>query len=272
LIALLTEFFPEYATVWGNVTCASSLELLKTYTFPSDIMSVSKSRLLEDIVAATRGRESDELMAKMLKAANRSVGVREGLNVVRMRISNLADDLTHFDRTKVMIDAELETVMDKLQLGKVLQSMPGVGTVVSAGFIGEIGDISRFSNWKQVRRLAGYNLVKNSSGQHKSKTKISKRGRPYLRYILYTAGESACLWNPEMQDYYRYLMERKHNPLKRNQALVAVGLKVMRILFHLAKTGEAYDPNKALGEVRIQQIASLGQSFGVHTMDDNRVA
>jgi len=42
-----------------------------------------------------------------------------------------------------------------------------------------------------------------------------------------------------------------------HQAYVATGLKVMRILFHLAKSGESYDPSKALGAVRQQQIASL---------------
>ena len=33
------------------------------------------------------------------------------------------------------------------------------GPVISAVFIGEVGDVSRFDNWKQVRKLAGMNLV-----------------------------------------------------------------------------------------------------------------
>ena len=60
-----------------------------------------------------------------------------------------------------------------------------------------------------------------------------------------------------MNKFYRYLCDRKNNPLNWNQAYVATGLKIMRILFHLAKTGEEYDPNKALGAARLQQIASL---------------
>ena len=75
--------------------------------------------------------------------------------------------------------------------------------------------------------------------------------------MLYMAGECGCRCNPEMHKFYRYLRDRKNNPLNGNQALVATGLKIMRILFHLAKTGELYDPGKALGAVRIQQIASL---------------
>jgi len=193
----------------------------------------------------------------MIKASSRSIGVKEGLRTVRLRMLSLIDELQYFEEKKEAIEAELESAMGTLQLGKVLQSMIGVGPIISAAFLGEVGDISRFSNWKQVRSLAGLNLVENSSGKHKGKTKVSKRGRPYLRHMLYLAGECGCRCNPEMHKFYRYLRDRKNNPLNGNQALVATGLKIMRILFHLAKTGESYDPSKALGAVRIQQIASL---------------
>jgi len=258
LIAMLDEFFPEYSTIWSNVTCPTSLKLLRTYTFPSDIQSVPRGKLLGDIREASNGTEGDKLAAEMIKTASRSIGVKEGQTAARLRILNLIDDLEYFGAKAVSIEAGLERVMDKLELGKVLQSMSGVGPIISAAFMGEVGDISRFANWKQVRSLAGLNLVENSSGMHKGKTKVSKRGRPYLRHMLYLAGECGCRCNSEMRAFYRYLRDRKENPLNSHQAFVATGLKIMRILFHLAKTGESYDPGKALGETRLQQIASLG--------------
>lgn len=257
LIALLDEYFPEYAAVWSSVTCPTSLELLKTYAFPSDILSAAKEQLLEDIREASGGTEGSKLAEEMIQAAKRSVGVKEGKRVTRIRMLSLIDELAYFDEKKEEIESELEAVMNTLQLGTVLQSMLGVGSIISAAFLGEVGDINRFSNWKQVRSLAGLNLVENSSGKHKGKTKVSKRGRPYLRHMLYLAGECGCRCNPEMRAFYRYLRDRKNNPLNGHQAFVATGLKIMRILFHLAKTGEHYDPGKALGTVRLQQIASI---------------
>jgi len=257
LIALLDEFFPEYATVWSDVTCPTSLELLKIYAFPSDITSAPRDKLLKDIRMASNGKEGIRLMEKMISAASRSIGVKEGLRAVRLRMLSLIDEQYYYEDKKADVEAKLEAVMDTLQLGKVLQSMLGVGAIISAAFMGEVGDISRFTNWKQVRSLAGLNLVENSSGQHKGKTKVSKRGRPYLRHMLYMAGECGCRCNPEMHKFYRYLRDRKNNPLNSQQAFVATGLKIMRILFYLAKTGERYDPSKALGAVRTQQIASL---------------
>ena len=52
-------------------------------------------------------------------------------------------------------------------------------------FVGEVGDINRFDSYEQIRRYAGLNLVENSSGTHKGKSTISKRGRSLLRSILY---------------------------------------------------------------------------------------
>ena len=260
LIALLDEFFPEYATVWSNVTCPTSLGLLTIYSFPSDIITAPRDKLLKDIRMASNGTEGARLMNKMIRASSCSIGVKEGLQAVRLRMRNLIDELHYFEKKKVEIEAALASVMDSLQLGEVLQSMLGVGSIISAAFVGEVGNIGRFTNWKQVRSLAGLNLVENSSGKHKGKTKVSKRGRPYLRHMLYMAGECGCRCNPEMNKLYRYFRDRKNNPLNANQAFVAVGLKVMRILFHIAKTGERYDPSKALGAVRLQQIASIGDT------------
>jgi len=211
----------------------------------------------EDIRKASSGKEGIKLMDEIVQAASKSVGVREGLQAARVRILNLIDELEYFEKKKTTIEAELGYVMETSQLGEVLQSVAGIGPIISAAFLGEVGDVSRFDNWKQVRSLAGLNLVENSSGQQRSKTKVSKRGRPYLRHMLYLAGESSCMHNREMNKYYRYLRDRKNNPLSGSQAIVATGLKIMRILFHLAKTGERYDPGKALGTTRTQQIERL---------------
>ena len=147
--------------------------------------------------------------------------------------------------------------MADTELNEYFESMKGIGAVISAVFLGEIGDVSRFDNWKQVRRLAGLNLAEQSSGKHKGKTKITKRGRPMLRNILYLAGVTTVNHNSEMRQLYSYLLKRPSNQLKKNQALIAVGLKVMRIMFYMAKNKEKYDANKALGEARIKQIQEL---------------
>ena len=257
IVAVMDEFFPEYGKIWGKVTCPTSREIMKEIAFPDEILSANSNDLRLLIKKASNGTEGDKLMNELISAAMVSIGVREGLKGAKTKLVRLIEELEFYEKRVTELEMELDAVMDTLELGEVLQSMKGIGTVISAGFIGEVGNVIRFDSWKQVRKLAGLNLVENSSGQHIGKTKISKRGRPYLRHMLFMAGEACFLHNSEMKQYYYCLRRRNKNPLGHNQALVAVGLKVMRIMFYMAKNKERYDPEKALGEVRQQQIFSL---------------
>jgi len=63
-----------------------------------------------------------------------------------------------------------------------------------------------------------------------------------------------------MRQYYQYLKKRLKNPLNKKQALVATGLKIMRILFYMLKNNEKYNPEKTLGDVRKLQIESLANT------------
>jgi len=192
IIAVLDEYFPELALVWKDVICVTSLTIMKEIAFPAEILKISKTELIAVIKEASNGTEGEKLATGLVKAAHNSVGVQEGQRAAKSRLLRLIGELEYYQVRLTDVEKELEAVMAKSDLSEILQSMKGVGTVISAAFLGEVGEISRFDDWKQVRRLAGLNLVENSSGQQKSKTKISKRGRPYLRHMLYMAGISGC--------------------------------------------------------------------------------
>ena len=257
LVAVVDEFFPELGTIWERVTCPTSREIMKQFAFPSEIVSVDKSEIIKLIKIASNGTEGEKLANELINVAKVSIGVQEGLKSAKLKLLRLIEELKFYEERVAVLESELETVMDTLELGEILQSMKGIGPVISAAFVGEVGEASRFESWKQVRKLAGLNLVEQSSGQHIGKTKISKRGRPYLRHMLYMAGKGCCRHNLEMRQYYQYLRRRETNPLGGNEAVIAVGLKVMRIMFYMAKNKEMYDPKRALGDVREQQILSL---------------
>ena len=196
IIAVLDEYFPELSKIWKDVTCKEALAILKKASFPQEILSLSKSDLTAIVKEASKGTESDKMTEKLMKSAKVSIGVREGARAARSRLLRLIGELEFYQLRLLDVESELEAVMDKSEHSEILRSMKGIGVVISAAFLGEVGDVTRFDDWKQVRRLAGLNLVENSSGKQKSGTKISKRGRPYLRHMLYMAGNSCLLHNP----------------------------------------------------------------------------
>ena len=74
---------------------------------------------------------------------------------------------------------------------------------------------ARFDNPRQMSRMAGYNLVEDSSGKNKSGTKISKRGRKNLRSVLYQMSLTMVATYDEMKQLYQYLKTREKDPLRK---------------------------------------------------------
>jgi transposase len=128
----------------------------------------------------------------------------------------LAEELELINRQLTEIEIEMEKTLKKTGLAKYLFSITGVGVVSLAMCLGEMGDPLRFEAARQMSRLAGYNLIEDSSGKNKSGTCISKRGRKHLRSILYQMALTMVATNAEMKQLYHYLKTRKNNPLKKN--------------------------------------------------------
>jgi len=126
----------------------------------------------------------------------------------------------------------------------------GVGLITAAGFVAEIGDISRFEHPRQIQKLAGLNLKENSSGKHKGKSSISKRGRRRLRTLLFQAMMPIVAKNEEFRELHQYYTTRSQNPLKKKQSLVLLSCKLIRVFFALLTKGVAYDPQKMLKDIK----------------------
>ena len=97
--------------------------------------------------------------------------------------------------------------------------------------IAEVGDIGRFTDPKQIQKLAGLEIVKKSSGKKKGQPRISKRGRRKLRRTMYESARVLINWNPAFQDVFLYYRNRKKNPLGGMQAKIAVACKAIRIFY-----------------------------------------
>ena len=129
-----------------------------------------------------------------------------------------------------------------------LLAIKGVGTITIAGFIAEVGDIRRFKLPKQIHKYAGLELVENSSGKHKGRTRISKRGRRKLRKILYQVMVPLAR-NKEFRTIYDYYVTRVKNPLKRRQAMIAVSCKLIRVFYAVLTKGVDYDRFKMMSDI-----------------------
>ena len=153
-----------------------------------------------------------------------------------------------------MVEQELELQLKETGYYESLISIQGIGIVSASMFVGEVGEINRFDSYEQIRRYAGLNLVENSSGTHKGKSTISKRGRSLLRSILYKMAFTMVSTNKEIKELYKYLTTRKDNQLKKKQALVAVIGKILQIIYAVTTKNEEYKATRVFTQNRLEQL------------------
>jgi transposase len=256
LHAILDEFFPEFVAVFKNPLGKMALLMLSECPFPADLLRLPEKQLIGKMKAVADFRIRYQPIRMLREQATNSIGVKEGLEAARLRLRSLLREVRFWHEQLQETEAAMGRAVAQTGIGQFLLSIPGVGLITVAGFLGEVGDVTRYKDWRQVRKLAGLNLAENSSGKHNGQKRISKRGRRYLRCLLYQVSLTLVVHNREFKALYAHFKTRQQNPLKTKQALVAVACKLLRVMFHLATESMMYDPAKVLGLVRESQLTA----------------
>lgn len=124
----------------------------------------------------------------------------------------------------------------------ILQSAPGVGTVVTATFIAEAYALLRLRDDDGLRAVTGVAPVRRQTGKN-------KRGTVSMRYACNGRLRNACYhWarvstrvDDAARHYYAALRGRGHS---HGRALRSVADRWLRVLIAMLKTGTLYDPTR----------------------------
>ena len=255
ITAVMDEFFPEYAEVFKcPLSGKASRHILKNCPFPKFILALGEDGVTDEIRKAVRKTVGRKKAARLVEAAKDSIGVDYGEESARLKLRLMLEELELLEKQTEELEGEMEAALGKTDYAEFLLSIKGIGIVTLAACLGELGEPTRFDNPRQMSRMAGYNLVEDSSGKNKSGTKISKRGRKNLRGVLYQMALTMVATNGEMKQLYHYLKTRKKDPLRKMQALIVISKKILTLIHTLAKKKESYDPDKVFGHVRREQM------------------
>lgn len=91
--------------------------------------------------------------------------------------------------------------------------------------------------------------MENSSGKHKGKTRISRRGRRRLRHGLFMAMITILAKNPEFRMLHHKNLTRAKNPLTKMQSIIALCGKLIRVFYGILRTGANYSAEKMLSDI-----------------------
>jgi transposase len=120
----------------------------------------------------------------------------------------------------------------------LLQSITGIGPILSCYLIANIHPITRFDNKRKLRRYAGVIPVFKQSGEHISKGHLPKTSsRKLLRWALIQAANTIAKTQTPLGSYYRRKKKQKKNT---GIAKVAVASSLIDIIYKVLTTKEPY--------------------------------
>ncbi len=242
--ALVDQLFPELSRN-ANLFTKSMLQLLLKAPSRKRIKNM-KAKKIQRILDEAGGGKSKITGQMILTWAKASIGVdnvhHETILQSRIRrLLHVQEELEYIQKQieKTMCEEGFQDSVD------TLTSVPGIGQNTAAAFIGEIGHIERFENVKQLCAYIGFDPAIGKSGSSVDiKGGISKRGHRTLRSILWLMSRGVVQYLPHFKRYY----EKKRQEGKAyRQAMVAVGNKLLRLIFSLLKHHTRFDPNRVIG-------------------------
>jgi transposase len=127
--------------------------------------------------------------------------------------------------------------LEEIPYSHSILSLRGMGKVTVAGLIGEVGDFREFGTISEITKLAGLDLFEISSGKHRVQRRISKRGRPLMRKLLFYAAINVVKTNGILHKPYQEMLSRGMLKVK---GLIAIARKLLRIVFALARDNTVY--------------------------------
>jgi len=120
---------------------------------------------------------------------------------------------------------------------QTLTTIPGIGPVLAATILAEIGEVSRFPSADHLVAFCGLALSESQSGQAPAHRPLSRRGSTRLRAAFYQAAFVATEYDPHLGAYYQ---RRVRQGLTKRRALLSVARKLVRISYALLKSGQPY--------------------------------
>jgi transposase len=241
LVVLFPEFVRFLPTLPGRTDLGEPavLRLLSPFSsaralaqVPLDVLS----GVLGDLSGGRWGPDHAHALQELARrstASSRAVAARRG--VARTLAQQLLELAAHISE----LEAAIAELLKDDATGRQLQSIPGIGPQGAATIRAELGDVSRFSRVDEVVAYAGLDPRTHQSGAFVGQKHLSQRGPGALRHALYLAAFVAARCAPEWRLRYQRLLDRGR---AKKEAYTILARALLRVIFHLLRTGHAYDP------------------------------
>ena len=228
LTSYVDQVFPELQYFFkSGIHHKGCYALLKEAPSPEAIASMHLTHLTHLLKSASHGHFKRETAVELRVLAQKSVGNSD--KSLSIQVTHSIEQIELLDRQLEQIESEMTDIVKSLD--SVIMTIPGIGYVNGGMILGEIGDITRFTNPSKLLAFAGLDPSVYQSGNFEAKhTRMSKRGSRALRYALINAAHNVVKNNKTFQDYYNQKMSEGRSHYN---ALGHCAGKLVRIIYKM---------------------------------------
>ncbi len=148
-----------------------------------------------------------------------------------VRVESLRDLLEIYDRELAMLDRKIAARLEGDKGYHAIQAIPGVGPVLAAVFVAEIGDVGRFADARRLASWAGL-----TPRHRESDTKVRRGTKMGPALVRWAAIEAVARGRGPsvLRQHWRSVAERRGHKIGR----VAAARKLVTLVYYGLRDGE----------------------------------
>jgi len=152
------------------------------------------------------------------------------------KVTSLRQLTGEFSTEITMLSAVIADLLAADRGYQVIQQLPGIGPVLAAVIIAEIGEVTRFKNAGQLCSWAGLTPRRRESDTKVTRGRVTKQGSRMLRWALIEAVQRAgpnCVTGAA-----RNAIIARRGKKARNIAKVAAARRLLTLIFYGLRDGQ----------------------------------
>lgn len=240
---LLDLCIPEHERFYTNKADRYNKKYITLFEYlphTEYIQTTRIDRIANILNLAFEWKYTERLTKEAIKLKGISKNSYSGVHKHSNEVANLQQTITIL---RTLLSNQEKAKNRMIALGKqakeykYINSVFGIGEQSASQLIAELGDLSRFKNYKQINAYCGLEPSVYQSGKAFYNGRITKSGNPFARKVLYTTimgiVKASRVHMPEHPINVYYTNKKENKSTK--ESVIATSTKLIRILFSLCK-------------------------------------
>lgn len=260
----LRVIFPNYSSIFSDITCKTSIAILTEFSSPKAILNADKDKLIELISKHSRKglAHSEKVYKKLIDAADEALYIGIKSTSLFVKLTNTITIIKAFEKQIESLLTEIYSLLESDKIPKqfkknimLIYSIPGIGKLTAITIMSEIGNINGFLKPKHLVAFFGIDPSVNQSGKFSSdRNTMSKRGTRIGRRALYAVALASVRTNRNGEPLNKVLLNYYKENLKgksKKVGLVAIMHKLINYIFAVLRNQKEFELREPVIHVKM---------------------